>query len=81
VKPAELQPLVGRMVDCYWNGQRIGKVVRVPKTDYLSVQFLEPHGRHTIELSQIRGVYWFKKLRTVPEFLALKTKANAEDSK
>lgn len=71
MKPAELKPLVGRRVECYWNGQRIGVVKSVPATDTLGVEFLSPHGRHRIPLDQVIGVYWYGKRRGISEYLKL----------
>lgn len=71
MKPAELKVLVGRHVECYWNGLRTGKVVGTPATDMLTVQFLAPHGRRRIPLEHVKGVFWYKRLKTVSEFIAL----------
>ena len=70
MKPAELKPLVGKKVECFWQGQRIGVVKSAPATDTLGVLFLPPHGRHKIPLDQVIGVYWYGKRRPVAEVLA-----------
>lgn len=75
MKPAELKPLIGRKVSCYWNGYRIGEVIRVPKSDVLSVRFLPPHGTRQVPLDQVQHVYWYGKRRTVTEYLEIRSKS------
>ena len=58
MKPSVLRPLIGRKVEVYWNGARIGQVLKIPKTSTLLVEFPRPHGRHRIELEKLVGVYW-----------------------
>jgi hypothetical protein len=72
VKPAELKPLIGRNVGLYWNGYRTGKVVGAPKADTLRIQLLPPYGRRTVALDQVCQVFWYGKVRTVAEYLALR---------
>lgn len=69
MKPAELQPLVGRKVEVYVDGERVGTVKGAPKSDTITVQLLEPHGRHRVRLEQVRGVWWRGRLESVREFL------------
>lgn len=70
MKPAELKPLVGRNVECFWEGLRCGKVVGIPATDVLMVKFLAPIGKRRVELAKVRGVFYYGKTRTVPEYFA-----------
>ena len=68
MKPAQLRPLVGRVVECWLDGLRCGRVKAAPHGNTLSVRF--PFGRRLVGLDRVRGVYWRGKLETVEQFLA-----------
>ena len=70
MKPAELQPLVGRMVDVYLDGERCGKVKGVPASNTLSVQLAGWTKRQRVPLCRVRGVFWRGKIEPVETFLA-----------
>jgi hypothetical protein len=60
---------VGRIADVFSDGERCGKVVDVPASDVLTIEFA--FGRRKVDLAKVRFVYWYGKPRTVAAFLAI----------
>jgi len=69
VRQADLAPLIGKIVDVFYQGERCGKVIASTAKDTVTVRFKGSYGARRIELRDVRGVYWFKKLIPVATFL------------